>query len=541
VRALLIVLRRFFAAVWRHRWAYAVPVATLLLPATIWAVRLADVYEARTVVQVQPLRPENIGGALPQETTSRPEGILGTVRDRLFARENLQAAAPILTDEPVRGPEALEALSKAFAWELVGALSFEVTCRNEDPQRAADAVNLLVESWLEQERADRRRRAESNREFHEAELEKARAAHREALVALDAFRADHLDSLPERKEAIYAELRRLQAEISTQEGMAAAARTRVQALDDQLVLLEAEQPTTDAARVASAGEQALRFQLETAQRALSAAEAELAELRRRYTEAHPDVVRLRGAVEVHRGAVADTVRALQEAQEASLGTANQTAEAALERRRRGLVALRDGARATADRAATAADDARAGIGRLNDALARIPATEAGLRPLERDLEDAASILEARRRHAADARAASEFYARNDPSDVTGFRVDAWAVAPVEPSGPGRWRFLATALVLGLLVGYGLVVLGRHVEGATISTPEDLTDLFPAAEIVRVPLLAPVRRASMMRYLREAGLTLYVLLLVGSSVLFLAAHKGWIDAPGWVRDVIGRSA
>ena len=50
MKALFAILGQWIAAGWRHRWTFLVPVATLLLPATIYAVSLPDVYEAKAVV-----------------------------------------------------------------------------------------------------------------------------------------------------------------------------------------------------------------------------------------------------------------------------------------------------------------------------------------------------------------------------------------------------------------------------------------------------------------------------------------------------------
>ena len=96
MRALLAILGQWIGAAWRNRWTFLVPVATLLLPATIYAVSLPDVYEAKAIVHVKPLSSGDVGSGLPQEQMERPDEVMPTVRDRIFTRDHLEAVVPIL-------------------------------------------------------------------------------------------------------------------------------------------------------------------------------------------------------------------------------------------------------------------------------------------------------------------------------------------------------------------------------------------------------------------------------------------------------------
>ena len=115
------------------------------------------------------------------------------------------------------------------------------------------------------------------------------------------------------------------------------------------------------------------------------------------------------------------------------------------------------------------------------------------------------------------------------------------MVPVQPSGPGRARLLLTALVLGVLIGYGLILLKRRHEGGTVMSADDLQGLFPAAVMVNIPLLGTGRRNRWPRRLAELGLTAYVGILLLATFWFLAAHKGWLVRPEWMRDLLGGSA
>jgi len=162
-------------------------------------------------------------------------------------------------------------------------------------------------------------------------------------------------------------------------------------------------------------------------------------------------------------------------------------------------------------------------------------------PIQDALEDAEKLLEARRNAHVEACDVVNWIETDEPTRVTGFDVTAWAAVPVETSGPGRVRYLVTAIALGLLIGYGLLVLRHKYEGATIATPDDLAGLFPSAVVVSVPLLGPGRRTPWRHRFAELGKTAYVVLLLGASVFLMAAHKGWVTKPEFLRSFFGGGA
>jgi len=157
------------------------------------------------------------------------------------------------------------------------------------------------------------------------------------------------------------------------------------------------------------------------------------------------------------------------------------------------MALRGVAQGDVDRAEARKAKLRERESELHTRLVAIPATEAALQPLARDLDEAGKVLAIRQQDASAARAAVQFYRSGDVSDVTRYRVDAWAAVPVHPSGPARWRYLATALVLGSIIGYGLLLLQRKLEGDPLESVDDLAEIYPTAVVVEVPDLAANRR------------------------------------------------
>jgi uncharacterized protein involved in exopolysaccharide biosynthesis len=526
--------------VWSARWLLAVPAATLLLPAVVLGVGLHDQYRGEVLVQVRPLRPENIGHALPQEPGDRSDEVMPAVRDRVLSVAHVEAALPILAPDAPAGDRALaQEARERFVYQLVGHSAFSVRLDDRDPKVAAEAVNALVRSFLEGERADRLRRAESKAEFHQRELADARAEHARVLERIQAFRGEHAESLPERKEFLESELRRLESERTSLVGVREAGRQRALSLEQQVVALfgDAERGPS---RAASMGEEALRLRLSKDQEVLATAQKQLAEASVRYTDRHPDVVRLKAMVGTYQAAVEETLAALGRLRREEEGRAAESVEARLQRRRESLEQML----LSAERAVEGVEQQLAENQRRQAAaqasLDHVPLTAAAYQPLEREWAEARTGLEARERDAAAARAAADFYRRGDVGDVTGYRVNAWAVPAVRPSGPKRWRYPATALLLAAVVSYGLLRLRQRFQREAVVTRGDVEVIFPDAVVVPLGVDAGPRRQGA-AWLREGLLATYVVLAVGASVWLVLAHRGVVEAPTWMRPLLGHLA
>lgn len=534
-------VRAAVGAAWRHRWTYAVPVATLLLPATLYAVRQPDQFRARAVVFVRPLEGGGSGGMLPQERAAQNYEMVQTSRDRLLTNANAGPVVPLLyPGHAPADPWALGAVKGRVLWDRAGDSAFAVSMDDTDPQVAAKAVNALLKSFQENERAEKVVLAEGPLRSLERQLAVAREDQDKARRALDAFRTVHAEVLPEQESPITQELAQVRSEITWQDQSASALRARAQFLGEQITRWGSTGAESTNRRV-SAEEDKLKAQLDQQQKAVDDARKALVVELSGKTEKHKDVQMLRRQIEVLEADVKATVVALDGARKA----ARAAAAAEQQKETRGVVddlkSMRTQTEQEELRCIEASKELRERMKALQSRLARIPTVKPEYGKLQGDADEAGRSVGRIEVLVANARAHVEYLQAMSANDVTGYRIEEWAVPPVLPSGPARWKYLAVALGLGLVIGYGVRSLRKRYEQPPVARPQELRELLPGALVVSVPLLPEGRRVRRGVPVRELALGLWVLVAVGTSALALAARKGIVHPPEWLRPIVGGRA
>lgn len=536
------LVRKVAAAAFERRWIFAVPVATLLAPAALYVVRLPDTYTARAGISVRQVNAERVGVALPTTQDFRPEQILATARDRVLQAPNVAAMVPVLWPKGNPADDwTIEQARGRVMYDQAGDTRFSLSIVDTSPTRAAEAVNTLVDAFIENERAARLAVVERRRDFLETEAKRARDAFDVVLAEKDAFRRAHPDTMPDQRDTITSDLHRVEQEMRERETEAQRNRLMVPEVDKWMKSAVPAAGADGGRTGLSADEQMAQLKLTSAQASLDQATRQLAELRVKYTDSYDRVQLALAQVKVLEGQVTrakdelDAAKKRADADTSSRRRAdNQELMASMRTFRESLVAEEKAARAAVDELRTRAAD-------LSRRLGEIPATADALRKLQTALEGADQSRLRAEEAARNARVAADFYRNADPAETVGFAIESRAIPPVTPSGPSRTRWLATAVALGLGIGYGLHVLRRrYVDEDAVADADDLADLVPGALVVSVPMLdaGPVHR-------RGAWVDLvcgvWVVLCVGVTAFALGCHRGWVPTPSWFKPWIGGKA
>ncbi|MGZ3456914.1 MAG: GumC family protein, partial [Archangium sp.] len=177
-----------------------------------------SVYEATSVVRVQPQRPSE---EMVQHTVSElVEQRLLTVRQELMSRPVLQKAIEELNLYPELVSEkgmdaAINRMRKDITVRVEGESAYELTYVHTDPQVAARVANRLPELFAEQAlkmRQEQAARATKLFEDEVGELSKSVTAWERKIAQ---FKVDHLGELPEQMEMNMRGLERVGAMLQT--------------------------------------------------------------------------------------------------------------------------------------------------------------------------------------------------------------------------------------------------------------------------------------------------------------------------------------
>ena len=470
-------------AVWRRRVWFVVPVLLGLAAAVVAYKTLPRKYRAFTTVLVEPQRvPADY--VKPTVTTTIEER-LRTIEPQIKNRDNLERIIrevglyPELRYDGSLG-EAVSQMRRDMTIQLQGN-TFFIFFRGHEPVKVARAANRVAELFIESNLQLRENQAQGTSAFLEGELErtKNRLELQEARIA--AFKQLNMGDLPEQRDTNLRSVEQLQTKLEINVDALDKAETRKLLLQTQLAEMRRYPRNTRSgggfggAVVPAAPEGPTR---------LEQLQAQLAELRARYTDRHPDVIRAQAEVEQLERMEREKPRRREEPTAvASAGSPADTGEdddalrvdptlkaelASVDLEIRSLKAERQ--RILGD------------ISAVQARLENVPRVEQELLSLTRDYDNIRRSYES----LLDKRLNARLYENLEKSQQgERFTILERALPPGSPYSPNRFLTLAAGLAAGVLLGF-LAVLLRERTDPTYSDAESLQEAFPG-----VPLLATI--------------------------------------------------
>lgn len=479
-------------AVWRRRVWFLVPLVLGIVGA-IWALRvLPKTYRAVTTVLVEPQKvPADY--VKPTIATSIEER-LRTIEPQIKNRDNLARIVremdlyPELTRQGfLEG--AIARARRDLTIQLQGN-TFRIYFEERDPVKAARTANRVAESFIESNLKLRENQAQGTSSFLETELEKTKSRLEIQEAKIAEFKRQNLGDLPEQRDTNLRSVEQLQTKLEINMDALDKAETRRLLLQSQMAELRNQQSgsrrsTLAALGVAPAGpEQPSR---------LDQLRAQLAELRARYTDRHPDVIRTRAEIA--------QLEALEKAQKNPPSAAASTPA---------------GAAADADdapkvdpmlKAEVASVDLEVrslktererilgDIARVQGRLENVPRVEQELLSLTRDYDNIKSSYES----LLDKRLNARLYENLEKSQQgESFTIIERALPPTSPYSPNRLLVLGLGLIAGGLLGL-LAALLRERSDYTYPDVESLQQAFPGLPVLAtIPVFQSARSASRSR-------------------------------------------
>lgn len=283
---------------WRRFWLLIVPAALIGAGTAVVVRTLPNRYAATTTILVVSQRvPENL---VPSVDASRFEDRLRTMQetilsrsrlDRIILEDNLYAEerrTEIMQDVVERMRRDIDVRSRAGD-------TFTVTYTGDSPRAVRDVANKLAGLFIAENTKDRSDQAELTTQFFESELKDVEARLREAEAKREDFRKRYSGQLPDQMSGNQAALSGVQNQLRTSAEALNREGNRKRDLERELAALElAGQAPPETEPIQPTGDGAVP--VGTTEQQLRTARQWVAANRGRYTDEHPEMVRLRAVV-----------------------------------------------------------------------------------------------------------------------------------------------------------------------------------------------------------------------------------------------------
>lgn len=455
IGALLDVLRR-------RKLLVVVPTLLATAAAAGVAYLLPPRYRSQALLEYDPgeVRTDPAAGA-QDDLPSR----LGWIKEVLHSRDlltRLGVEEGLVSENPGALPDGvLSDLRSGIALELESERSLAVGFEAQDPARAQEIAAGLVRLFLETTRTERQERVAGRAEFLRAQLRDVEARLGEQRAAVEEYKERWFEEIPDQADANLRSLTSAQDRLQDVNASIDEEEARLAAVRREMAELEGQGVTT------RLGKTPAEIRLEELQ-------MELRQLRRRYTDQHPDVVRARAEVEeleraVEEGTIGSV--AAPEYNDVQLRYLELGAEReAIEQR---LVRLREERSSLSSEMATYRRRAQS-----------VPHHETVLADMESELGALREERRSLREQLQEARYAAQVE-RAEQGAV--FRVEEPARTPSAPFAPNRPRIGLMGLFAGLGLGLGLAFVAEQAD-RTFRTVEDLEDATGQPVLAAIPEL-----------------------------------------------------
>jgi protein tyrosine kinase modulator len=415
---------------------------------------------------------------ISQETLSR--GRLQELITRFDLYSDLRRVSPEAAIERMRGDIKIEPREVGERGVWGATIAFALSYRGMHPGTVAEVTNALASSYVEKNLRVRERQATSTTQFLQTQLAAAKTQLDEQERRVREFKQRYGSELPER----FAILERLSTLVRLNSDSQLQGMERRAALAKQLGELELSTggPDAPAARLA-------RLKLE------------LIELRQRFTDIYPEVIRVKAEI-------AALERALAEPD--PNGPPGAPAVPTLPRLKQMLSEL------DAQTKALKAEEQRLrqDIAAYQRGLENAPEREQQLHTLSRGYEAAKEAHSSLLKRYEDAQLAE----RMEQQKGAQFRILDPAIPSKQPAGPNRRLLILYGLMLSLGMAVGAVVLAERLD-TSLHTVDDLRAKIPVPVLVSIPRVITAwdaRRHRQRVALAGISVTLGLVLIVGAS-------------------------
>ena len=411
------------------------------------------VYSAGTLIMVEAQK-------IPSEyvrptVTAGMQERLKTLEQQITNRDNLEqiiSELNLYSDLRLKATreEVIHQARRDLTLRVQGDSIFRVAFRGSDAEAVANVANRIADLFITENLRLREERAANTTEFLNEELEETRLQLEEQESRVAAFRVENNGQLPEQLQSNVATLSQLQRELQITLDSIEQAELRKLLLGEDR---RAGVPVATQETVSTLESQLQKLRLE------------LVGLRSKYSDQHPDVLRVEAQISgLEKEALARPTR-------------NKVSPPPQEQ----IVHQAEMAKIDAESTRLEKERLRilSDINRVKYRLEMTSQVKQGLVSLNRDYRNLEQSYQSLLNKRIDARLA-ENLERKQQSEQ--FRILERAVPPSKPIAPNKKLYLAAGLLMGTVIGTGLALLRMQLD-STFDTPDALRMAFPAVPVL----------------------------------------------------------
>ena len=283
---------KLFAGFYRHKGiVFAASLVVFLLSAYL-TVTLPNVYRSSTLILITPQR---IPGSIVMPTiTSSVSDRINAITQEIMSRTRLESIIKEFGLYPGGSAVTMEDRVASFRsnirLEIRRNDAFQIAYDSGNPETAMKVANRLASLFIEQNLQVREQQAIGTTNFINSETDRLRKELEEQEALVTHYKVDNRFELPDQLDANLRTVEQLRAELKSNIATVSSMQERLGSLQKQL--LEASQPITVSQK---AGEAEVKLNLPANQK-IQIRTKELEGLLIRYSERHPDVLRLRAEI-----------------------------------------------------------------------------------------------------------------------------------------------------------------------------------------------------------------------------------------------------
>lgn len=282
---------QIFEIILKRHWFLIVPFCISMIIGTVLVIVLPRVYESRTVILVQP---QKVPSTIVQDIVSSDlNARISTLSQQILSRSNLEK---IIEDfhlysgpkyEKMFTEKKVQDLQKMISVKVTqgggkDADSFSISFRGTDPEKVMQVTSSLASSFIDENLKIRETQAIGTNTFLEDELETMRKRLMDTEQMLKNYRETNMGGLPEQLTSNLSILSNLNERLTSIQTEIIDARSRLSSLRN-----------TDFEPSAAPSMTRTTETRDTETLSLDQMKEQLEIFKNRYTDSHPDVIRLK--------------------------------------------------------------------------------------------------------------------------------------------------------------------------------------------------------------------------------------------------------